>query len=163
MSNKPLIVTILGERVKDWRYYDNYVMIELENSPLDSLLFDRSGVPLSLGDVNILLIGIRKGVILTGEAELVWKGFIKRSANFEGSLAPVLNSDNYLMELINLIEPVSVEVSAKPSEERNDAVVKLSLLYVASPNDKVIINGAVKLIEKISDALAKTARAKIWN
>ncbi|MGC8674463.1 MAG: hypothetical protein ACP5TI_05000 [Thermoprotei archaeon] len=158
MSNKPFIITLLGERVKNWSYYDNYVMIELENSPLDSLLFDTSGVPLSLGDVNMILIGVKKGVTLTGEAELVWKGFIKRSAKFDGTLASILNSNDYVMELVNLIEPVSIEVSVKASEERNDAVINLSLLHVASPNDKTIVNGAVKLIEKISDILAEPTR-----
>ncbi|MGC8631904.1 MAG: hypothetical protein ACP5T2_05760 [Thermoprotei archaeon] len=133
-------------------------MIELENSPLDSLLFDTSGVPLSLGDVNMILIGVKKGVTLTGEAELVWKGFIKRSAKFDGTLASILNSNDYVMELVNLIEPVSIEVSVKASEERNDAVINLSLLHVASPNDKTIVNGAVKLIEKISDILAEPTR-----
>ncbi len=161
MSYTPVIVSYLGERVRDWRRYEDYVIMELKDSPLDMLLFNSVPVELTLGEVNWILIGVKKGFEGEASAELSWKGYIKRTPYFVGPSAQLLNSDGVLMELIALIDPVGAEVMVKKEEDRTDLNLSISLFYMPSPGFKTKLLGALKAIEMMYDDVigSDTARS----
>ncbi|MFQ1020751.1 hypothetical protein [Tardisphaera saccharovorans] len=155
MSYTPVIITYLKERVKNWQRYEDFVSMELKDSPLDVLLFNSVPVELTLGEVNWVLIGVKKGYEGEASAELTWKGYIKRTPQFVGPSAKELNSDPMLIELIKLIDPVGAEVAVKKAEDRADLNVSISVFYLPSPGFKTKLLGAVRAIEVMYGDVAK--------
>jgi len=155
VSYTPVIITYLKERIRDWQRYEDFVSMELKDSPLDVLLFNSVPVELTLGEVNWVLIGVKKGYEGEASAELTWKGYIKRAPQFVGPSARGLNSDSVLMELIRLIDPVGAEVAVKRAEDRADLNVSISVFYMPSPGFKTKLLGAVKAIEMMYNDVAK--------
>ncbi|MDP7975017.1 MAG: hypothetical protein ACP5UI_04105 [Thermoprotei archaeon] len=153
MGYKPVIVTYLGDRVEDWGHYEDYVTIKLKDSPLDSLLFNTVPVELTLGDVNWVLIGIKKGYQGDVSVELVWKGLLKRKPEFTGKGAEILNADQTLRELVSMLEPVTLEAYPVKTEESSDLNVKASFFYLPSPQAKTFVKGYVKVVERVCELI----------
>jgi len=162
MSSVPVIVSLLGKRVKDWQRYEDYVTMKLEDSPLDLLLFNTAPVEFTLGEVNWVLIGVKKGYGRELRGELVWRGYLRRKAEFVGEGVEVLNKNQQLLELIQLVEPVGMEVRTNDNEGETDLNVSISLLYVPSPGFNTVLQGAVKAVEIATESLAEptTVRSK---
>jgi len=149
LSYKPLIVTLLGDKIERWDHYEDFITMILRDSPLDLLLFNTAPVELTLGDVNWVLIGIRKKFAPKISSKLIWSGHVRRQAEFRGDMAEALNGDDVIRQLIRLVEPLEVDVETKAEGEERDLNVSLSLFYVPSPLNGAFVKGAVALIEQI--------------
>lgn len=153
-DEEPAIVSLLKERIEEWHRYQEYIVIKLRDSPLDLLLFDELPLELGMGEVNWVLTGVKKNYSRKVSASLAWKGYLRRSAAFQGDAADLLNGNERIMRLVKLIEPVDVRVETRQWENQSDLNVSASIFHLPSPHDATFINGLVALIEEITEVLS---------
>ncbi len=159
MSSTPQMMALLSEKIKEWHNEGNYVIAVPKDSALDLIIIEFKPAGITLGDANLVMTGLKKGIDIEASAELQWEGYIRRRARFEGPDADVLNSDDKLMDLIKILEPVSAGVTTRRLEDRNDLFVTLTVRYVPSVGLKTKLLALIKALEIIyADVVSRRVR-----